>query len=71
MLSTHKLPKCQGLAKMVLSDIKRGLASWLSAVSFKHEADITLTENDCESQRCLRNSKVVFWYAPQETYSLE
>ena len=71
MLRTHKLPKCQGLAKMVLSDTKRGLAFWLSAVSLKHEADITLTEKDCESQRCLRNSKIDYWYAPQETYSLE
>jgi hypothetical protein len=30
---------------------KRGLASWLSAVSLKLEADTTITDNDCESQR--------------------
>jgi hypothetical protein len=58
------LPKKTGAVGTNCKDT-RGLASWLSAVSFKYEADITITGNDCESQRSLHNSEIEYWYAPR------
>ena len=46
------------------------LPGYLRLVSLKLGADITITENDCESQRSLRNSKIEYGYAPQQTYTL-